>query len=190
MATKRNNLFLYLTLACFLGIILIFVFDGYIGIYDDLVVTSGEREERVDAEVWMREDPYRSTSVEWGEKAFFRYEVDNRRFSAYTADIEVSLWHSQKKVADLAAMQLLLGSFGKGQIEWVLDTAELVPADIPPELGYDFTVVIKRGDIERSLVTHVRPMPYPQKAVIPIFARRASSSTVRPGRPEDSISSG
>ena len=167
MATKRNFLFLYLTLACFVGIILIFVFDGYIGIYDDLTVTSGEREVTVDAEVWMRNDPYRSTSVEWGEKAFFRYEVDNRRFSTYTADIEVSLWHSQEKVADLVAMELSLASFGQGQLEWVLDTAELVPADIPPEQGYDFTVVIKRGDIERSLITHVRPMSYPSKVVIP-----------------------
>ena len=167
MAPKRNNLFLYLTLACFLGIVLIFVFDGYIGIYDNLAVTSGEQEVTIDSEVWMRQDPYRSTSVEWGEKAFFRYEVDNRRFSDYTADIEVSLWHSQEKVADLAVEQLLLGSFDKGQMEWVLDTAELVPADIPPEQGYDFTVVIKRGDIERSLITHVRPMSYPSKAVIP-----------------------
>ena len=167
MATKRNFLFLYLTLACFVGIILIFVFDGYIGIYDDLTVTSGEREVTVDAEVWMRNDPYRSTSVEWGEKAFFRYEVDNRRFSTYTADIEVSLWHSQEKVADLVATQLSVASFGKGQLEWVLDTAELVPADIPPEQGYDFTVVIKRGNIERSLITHVRSLSYPPKAVIP-----------------------
>jgi len=166
MATKRNFLFLYLTLACFVGIILIFVFDGYVGIYDDLTVTSGEREVTVDAEARMRQDPYLSTSVEWDEKAFFRYEVDNRRFSTYTADIEVSLWHSQEKVANLAAEQLLLGSFDKGQIEWVLDTAELVPADTPPEQGYDFTVVIKRGDIERSLITHVRSLSYPSKAEI------------------------
>ena len=166
MAVKHRNTFLYLALACFLGIILIFVFDGYIGIYDNLVVTSGEQEIKIDAEAWMRQDFYRSTSVEWGEKAFFRYEVDNRRFSDYTADIEVSIWHSQEKVADLVAKQLSVASFDKEQVEWVLDADELVPANIPSEQGYDFTVVVKRGDVERSLITHVRPMSYPSKAVI------------------------
>jgi len=165
MATKRNFLFLYLTLACFLGIILIFVFDGYVGIYDDLTVTSGEREVTIDAEAWMRNDPYLSTNVERDEKAFFRYEVDNRQFSAYTADIEVSLWHSQEKVADLAAMQLSVGSFDKGQLEWVLDTAELVPADIPPEQSYQFTLIVKRGEIERKIIMYINPESYPLKPV-------------------------
>ena len=40
MAAERRNLFLYLTLACFLGIIAIFIFDGYVGIYDTIYVTS------------------------------------------------------------------------------------------------------------------------------------------------------
>ncbi len=157
MAAKHKNIFLYLTLACFLGIILIFVFDGYMGIYDNLFVTTGEREDEIgrDSRPWQQ-----SVAVDWGEKAFFRYEVDNRQFSGYTADIEVSVWHSQEKVADLIVQPMSLDSFDKGQLEWVLDTAELVPADISPEQGYDFTIVIKRGEIERSLIIHVRSSPY------------------------------
>jgi len=159
----RRNLFLYLTLACFVGIIAIFVVDGYLGIYDNLFVTSGEREGEIgrDSRPWQE-----SVRIDWGEKAFFRYEVDNRQFSSYTADVEVSLWHSQEKVADLLAQPISVASFDKGQLEWVLDTAELIPGDIPPEQGYEFTVVIKRGEIERRLITHVRPVPYPPKPVI------------------------
>ncbi|GAI56646.1 unnamed protein product, partial [marine sediment metagenome] len=43
----RKNLFLYLTLACFFGLIAIFIVDGYLGIYDTIYVTAGEQEERV-----------------------------------------------------------------------------------------------------------------------------------------------
>jgi len=167
MAVKaKNNLFLYLTLACFLGIILIFIFDGYIGTYDSLKITSGERESTIDTDVWLRGDPYYATGIDWGEQAFFSYKVDNRRFSAYTADVQVSLWHSQEMVAEIANQPLSLASFEEGQVAWTLDTAELVPADVPPEQGYEFTLLIKRGDIERSVVVHVRAGPIPTKTVI------------------------
>jgi len=158
----RKNLYLYLTLACFIGLIAIFIVDGYMGVYDNLFVTSGEREDEIgrDSKPWQQ-----SVAVDWGGKAFFRYEVDNRQFSHYSADIEVSVWHSQEKVRDLIAQPLSIASFDKGQLEWVLDTAELVPTDIPPEQGYDFTVVIKRGEIERSLIIHVRSADYPIKVI-------------------------
>ena len=69
------------------------------------------------------------------------------------------------KVADLVAMQLSVGPFDKGQLEWVLDTAELVPADIPPEQSYQFTLTVKRGEIERKIIIYVNPEPYPLKPV-------------------------
>ena len=164
MATKRRNLFLYLTLVCFFGLIVLFIVDGYMGIYDNLFVTTGEREEEIgrDSRPWQE-----SVRVDWGGKAFFRYEVDNRRFSSYTDDIEVSVWHSQEKVRDLVSQQISLAAFDKGQVEWVLDAAELTPGGIPPEQGYEFTVVIKRGEIERRLITHVRPFRYLPSPVIP-----------------------
>jgi len=167
MAVKRKNLFLYLTLVCFLGLILIFIFDGYMGVYDTVTVNTGEYEEEIEADYWLRQDRYWSIGVAWGGKAFFRYEVDNRTFSDYAADIEVSVWHSQEKVADLIAQPMSVASFDKGELEWVMDTAQLVPADVPPEQGYEFTVVIKRGELERSIITNVRAVPYPPKVVIP-----------------------
>ena len=165
MAVKHKNLFLYLTLACFLGIILIFIFDGYMGVYDRLFITAGEYEQEIEADFWQRQDRFWSTGVERGGKVVFRYEVDNRQFSGYAADIEVSVWHSNERVKDLIAQPMSVASFEKEQIDWVMDTADLVPADLPAEQGYEFTVVIKRGEIERRVITHMNPTSYPPKAV-------------------------
>ena len=63
MAVKHRNLYLYLTLACFLGIILIFIFDGYMGVYDSLTVTTGEQEDQIKADQWPRQGRYWPTGV-------------------------------------------------------------------------------------------------------------------------------
>jgi hypothetical protein len=166
MAVKHNNLFLFLALACFVGIILIFIFDGYMGLYDSLTVRAGEYpDQKIEADQWSLEYRDFSTAVEWGGKAYFRYEVDNRWFSAYMTDVEVSVLHGQEKVTVLISQPISLGSFDKGELEWVLDTEELVPANIPREQGYDFTVVIKRGEIERRFIVHIRPVDYPIKVI-------------------------
>ena len=82
MAVKHKTLYLYLALACFLGIILIFIFDGYMGVYDSLTITSGERPQKIEADQWARQEKYGSSaSVERGGKVNFTYEVDNRTFS-------------------------------------------------------------------------------------------------------------
>ena len=158
----RRNLYLYLTIACFLGLIAIFIADGYMGIYDNLFVTTGEREDEIgrDSRPWQQ-----SVAVEWDAPAFFRYEIDNRQFSSYTADIEASVWHSQEKVGDLGSYQVLIDAFDKIELEWVMDTAELVPSGIPPEEAYEFTVIIKRGEIERKIVVYITPSAYPPKPV-------------------------
>ncbi|MBA7469378.1 hypothetical protein ES705_28209 [subsurface metagenome] len=162
MATKRKFLYLYLTLACFFGLIAIFIVDGYMGIYDTVYITAGEREEKVEPDSWLRQDEFWSIGVNWDEKIFFDYEVDNRRFSSYSAEIEVSVWHSQEKVADLVSQHMQIGAFDKGQLEWVLDTTELKPADIPPEQSYEFTVIINRGETERRVILFVNPSSFPK----------------------------
>ena len=165
MATKRRNLYLYLTLLCFFGLIAIFIVDGYMGVYDTVYVTTGEREQKIESDVWLRGDKFRSSGVDRGEKAFFRYEVDNRRFSGYTADIEASLWRSQEKVRDLVSQPIAMAAFGKGQMEWVIDTAELVPSDAPLEQRYEYTVIIKRGTVERNVIIRINPVPYPLQTI-------------------------
>ncbi len=159
----RKNLFLYLTLLCFFGLIAIFIVDGYMGIYDSLEITAGERPQTIEPDEWLRQEKFgaRGVTVSQDEKVFFRYEIDNRRFSSYTADIEVSVWRSQEKVRDLASQQIPIAAFNKGQLEWVIDTAELFPSDIPPEQSYEYTIIIKRGQIERNIILRINPTAYP-----------------------------
>jgi hypothetical protein len=163
MTVKHRNLYLYLTLVCFLGIIVIFIIDGYMGIHDTLSITAREYPQKIEADQWSQQarNGYIPTvNVEWGGKAAFRYEVDNHQFSSYTADITVSVWHSQAKVADLVAQPMSVASFERGQLEWVVDTAELLPKSALPAQGYQYTVIIKRGEIERKVIVDISPTPY------------------------------
>ena len=154
----RKKLYLYLTLACFFGLVAIFVVDGYFGVYDTLYVPMGEREQKIEADQWLGWSEWGRAEVAWGEKAFFRYEVDNRQFSTYSANIAVSVWHSNEKVRDLISQEISIPAFDKGQWEWVIDTTELLPGGAP-EQGYEFTVIIKRGEIEREIIVYMYPLP-------------------------------
>ena len=165
MVKKHKILYLYLTLACFFGIIAIFILDGYIGVYDTVFVTSGEYEEKIEADYWNRTDSFWSTGVNQGEKTVFRYEVDNRLFSNYATDIQVSVWHGQEKVRDIISAPLSVGAFDKVELEWTVNTEEIVPEDIPAEQSYQFTVIITRAEIERKVIVHVNPNLYPIKPV-------------------------
>ena len=166
-----------MTLACFVGLLAVFVVDGYLGTYDTLHITAGEQSWKVETNVWQSQYPtYAPTPIEYdpryteedkgvyylpvnrGEKISFRYEIDNRKFSTYTADIEVSAWKSQQKVLDLISQPLSISAFDKGELEWDIDNTELVPEDILPEQGYEYTVIIKRGEIERRIVVFINPL--------------------------------
>ncbi len=174
MATKRKNLFLYLALACFSGLIAIFIVDGYLGVYDSLEITAGEQPQTIEADEWLRQEKFgvRGVGINWEGKIFFRYEVDNRQFSSYTADIEVAVWHSQEKVYDLVSQHRQIGAFDKEQLEWVLDTAEFLPSDVPSEQSYEFTVTIKRGQVERNIIVYINPSAYSSGAkVVPVPLR-------------------
>jgi hypothetical protein len=158
MASKHRNLYLYLALACFLGIILIFIFDGYMGIYDTITMTSGEIPVMVEPDQWQQQARFNfmpSTSVLYGEKVIFSYAIDNHRFSSYEADVSVSVWHNQLKVADLLSDTISAKAFDKGQLDWVFDTTQFVSGNISAGMSRDFTVAIKRGDIERKLIVYV-----------------------------------
>jgi len=156
MATKRRDLFLYLTIACFVGLIAIFIADGYIGVYDAIYIPMGERQQKIEADQWLQWFQYGRAEIGWGEKANFRYEVDNRQFSTYSADIELSVWHTNEKLRDLLSQPMSIAAFDKGQLEWVIDTTELLPGGAP-EQGYEFTVIIKRGEIEREVIVYMYP---------------------------------
>jgi len=133
------------------------------GIYDTVYITAGEREQEIEPDVWLRQDRFWSAGVNWGEKAFFSYELANRQFSSYTADIEVSVWRMQEKLLDVLSQPIVVAPFDEGQLEWVIDTTELLPEDIPPEQSFEYTVLIKRGEIERKVILYINVPVYPPK---------------------------
>lgn len=171
MATKSRGLFLYLTLACFLGLIAIFIVDGYMGVYDTVYFTTGEREQKIDAAAWRYGDNYWSAGVNRGEKTFFRYEIDNRRFSSYSANIEVSVWRSQEKISDLGTYPVSIGAFDKQEITWAVDAAAILLPDALPEQSYEYTVSIKGAEIERNIILIINPTAYPAIKPLPVPVR-------------------
>lgn len=158
MAGKSKNIFLYLTLVCFIGIILIFVFDGYLGLYDTATITVGEVPQTIGVEQWQEQAKNNfipPASVAYGQQANYSYEIANRRFSAYDAGIDVSLWHNQEKVDDLLTDNLHIKAFGTGKMAWTFDPSTYIPDGLPVNTSVEYTIVIKHGDIERKLLVYV-----------------------------------
>jgi hypothetical protein len=164
----RRNLFLYLALACFVGIIAIFVFDGYLGIYDTINITAGEREQTVDPDHWYRYRYEPSVGAVWGEeRVFFSYKVNNRWFSSYVTLIQASVWQENEKVVDLFSEDKTIEPFDQVTVEWTLDSEQL------QSLGFDhgeYTIKIERKGTERKvIVDYYLPAPpsYPSKVPVP-----------------------
>ena len=170
MAAKRGkNLYLYLTLACFVAIIAIFIVDGYFGLYDTLYVTAQEHEQEIEADYWQRpwvkEQGYR-IGAEWGEPVHFRYEIDNRTFSTYSADVEASLWKSGEEVVELLDESISVASFGEATVDWTVRAEELEGAGFA--VG-EYSVQIRHGEVERKIVLSYY---YPEKVPLQPEPRR------------------
>ena len=158
----RRRLFLYLALACFVGLIVIFVVDGYLGIYDTIYVTTGEYEQEIPPDFWLRHDRIWSTGARWGEKIFFRYEVDNRQFATYSTTIKVTVWKENEKIADLLAEDKAVKPFHKATVECTLDPKEL------ERYGFSagqYSVKIDRDGVERKIIVdyHTEYPPKPTR---------------------------
>jgi len=166
----KRNLFLYLALACFISLIAIFVFDGYMGIYDTLHITTGEYEQTVEPDHWDRYVGYKpSVETAWGDKVFFSYEVDNRRFSSYVTPIQASVWKEDEKVIDLFSEEKSIEPFDEVKVEWTLTSQELEKAGWGID---DYTVKISHGDVERKIIVgfhspeesgYPKPVPSPPR---------------------------
>jgi hypothetical protein len=70
--------------------------DGYMGIYDTVYITAGERKQSsIELYQWLQGEGRWTSRVRWGEEIKFEYKIDNRRFSTYSADVEVSVQLNQ-----------------------------------------------------------------------------------------------
>jgi hypothetical protein len=155
---QRRNLYLFLTIACFLAIIAIFVFDGYMGVYDTVrVTTSQEGEQVMEPDSWL-DDEFGYWHYVWSEEGqdiSFHYELENRTFSNYSADVEVAIWFGETKHSDLVSQAVAIPGFDKEEFIWTIDTVALRPADIPETQDFEFSVIIKRDGVERRIIVHI-----------------------------------
>ncbi len=152
-----KNLYLYLALACFLGIVLIFFFDGYVGVYDSLKADNGTYIQEVSAEQWQSTDRYAgpfSMSIDASGSLAFTYRVDNRRFTGYSAPVTVTLTDGTGQTTEVTRQTLTAGAFRSGEVSWTLRSA-----DLPPVGATNGTVMveltIQRGSVTRSLSLYV-----------------------------------
>jgi hypothetical protein len=167
---KKNSLYLYLALVCFVGIILIFVFDGYVGVYDSLKMDNGRFTQTVAYGQWA-EDDYdyvRMSSMERGERMECTYTVENHRFSTYEADVTISFLHNDEEIAPPIAPAFIAAPFDEDEFTWIMEGDAFVPADYPDEQSYSVTVVISRGEVRREVNISISGLP---AKIVPVPAR-------------------
>jgi hypothetical protein len=138
-----KNLGLYIGLICIFGIMAVFFFDAYIGVYDTLYVTE---------EGWEREiafdRPYPEyIGADYGETIYFSYEITNHGFKGYDTYIEASVWRGKEKNMTLFSANKSIKPFENITIEWVLESEKL-------ESNTDYILKIKTVDFER--IVHMR----------------------------------
>lgn len=163
---KNKTLYLILAIACFIGIILIFFFDGYVGLYDTLTMDSGEQIQSINFD--QKNSGGRDSFIpqlypNTSGNVSLSYEIDNRNFSSYRSDIVVSIWRNQVKVADVFTGAVDVGAFKKDTVNWTIDTQDYVSQNATD--GTSYTLEIKRGDILRKVIFYI---PIPNiKTIIP-----------------------
>lgn len=145
----RKFRFLYLGLLCFLAVVVIFVFDGYLGVYDSATIKTGEFTQEILAGSWPDKFPY-SASGQADQKMFFTYQIDNRWFTTYRTTVNASLWQENSKVKDLYSQTLGIRPFKKVTTEWPLDPAGLNLGEFQQQ---QFTVRIEQDGTVREIIT-------------------------------------
>ena len=176
MRVTRKYRFLYLAIACFAGLVAIFIVDGYLGVYDTLYITVSEYEEKIEADYWERYyDDYSvwRTGARADEKISFRYEIDNRTFSTYLTHVQASVWQENEKRMDLFSEDKSIEPFDKAVAEWTLSSEDLDVSFEPG--GYaQYTVKISYGEVERRIIVsfyYPEEGPYPKPVPAPPLIR-------------------
>jgi hypothetical protein len=180
MAVKHNNLYLYLALVCFLGIIIIFIFDGYMGVYDRLIMDNGQYKQTIESDQWAQQEKYGgivSVGLDRSGQMDFTYTVANHRFSAYTDSLEVTLWLNKVKTATLLSRQLSIPAFDKEVLTWSINATQIVPASLPAEQSYNINMRIDRSNVEREVLVNIYPSSNTIKVVPPGVAIPAPAPT-------------
>lgn len=147
-------LYLGLALACFAGILGIFIVDGYLGVYDILYVTYDEYERKIEFDSqWIpeNEETYYGGEITFGKPAYFRYQIENRTFSSYEDQVTVSVWEGSNKLVELVDKQVKIASFSDAVVDWTLTSDELAKGVISEEYS-NYTLRISSSGRERKII--------------------------------------
>jgi hypothetical protein len=153
-------------------ILVIFVVDGYLGIYDKLTFTIQERAQVIEPDQWqqrwVKESGF-STGARWGEPINFEYQIQNRTFSSYSAAVEVTIWRSGEKVAQLLKEDAVIPSFDDATLNWTVLTKDFGEAGLKAGEYGEYTVRVTFGEVERKIILSYYPETpgYPEKGPIP-----------------------
>ena len=145
----RKFLFLYLAVVCFLAVVGIFVFDGYLGVYDSATIKTGEYTRQIEANSWPERYPY-SIDSRADQKVFFSYHVDNRWFTTHETTIAASLWQENRHLKNLIYETREIKPFDRMTLDWTLDPTDLV---LDKSHREQFTVRIEQNGTVREIIT-------------------------------------
>ena len=81
--------------------------------------------------------------------------IDNRRFSGYSAEVQVSVLQAGEKVLDVLTQSLDVPALSQRELDWVVDTADL---GSPTSDNAEFSLVIRRGEVERKIILNLYPV--------------------------------
>lgn len=161
-------LYLYLALACFLGIVLIFLFDGYLGVYDSVKADNGSYLQEVPVEQWQNPDrfgPSFSMGLDQTGYLNFTYKIENRRFTSYTENVVVTATDTGGETTVLVSGDVTAGAFGSAEVSWTMRGQDYVPASAPQNTAYNVHLTITRGSVTRELSIFINRSPIVQKVI-------------------------
>ncbi len=177
MKKRRKNLSLYVALLCVAGIMVIFLLDAYLGIYDTLYITQRGSERPVGFEQWERwerwperyEGSAYTARVYYGEVLSFRYEIANRRFGKYSTPIEASVWKGEERISTLFSGEETIKPFDEVAVRWTSETERLKEYGDPAAPYTNYSIRVKTERVERRIILRVEEevMPVSPK-VFPI----------------------
>lgn len=149
----------------------IFVVDGYLGIYDKLSFTIQEREQVIEPDQWQQRWVKKSgfsAGTRWGEPVRFKYRIDNRTFSSHSSAVGVTIWKGGEQLKQLLQENVNIPSFDEVTLNWTIADEDFGEAGLKTGEYGEYTVRITFGDVERKIILSYYPESpgYPEKVPI------------------------
>jgi len=149
----------------------IFVVDGYLGIYDKLSFTIQEREQVIEPDQWqqrwVKESGF-SAGTRWGEPVRFKYRIDNRTFSSHSSTVGVTIWKGGEQLKQLLQENVTIPSFDEVTLNWTIEDKDFGEAGLKTGEYGEYTILITFGDVERKVILsyHTENPGYPERVPI------------------------